>query len=275
MVKSLKHLSFLLKIREKDLHDLLDNIEEYYYEKVTKKTNADGSIKLKNGVPDIRVINPSINRLKTIQKRLAKIVLSKIEIPSYAYGGIKGKDNIKNANAHKGKKFNFTTDLAAFFPSVNNRQVYDMFVSFGFSADVANRLVRLTTYKGKLPQGAPTSSIIANLVFIKTGNKLQDLAVKNKLTFTTFVDDITFSSSASFKDDTKEIIEIINRDGYRISHKKTHFKSGNKIVTGVGVGQNGLSQTEVLKNKILSEADTTTARYNGLINYKKRIFSFN
>jgi RNA-directed DNA polymerase len=275
MIKSLKHLSYLLKIREKDLNSLLDNIEEYYYEKTTQKTNGDGSLKMKNGAPDVRVINPSILRLKTVQKRLNKVILSKIPMPSYAYGGIKGKDNIKNANAHKGKKFNFTTDLSAFFPSINNKQVYDMFISFGFSPDVTSKLVKLTTYKGKVPQGAPTSSLIANLVFIKTGDKLQKLAKEHKLTFTTFVDDITFSSQDCFKEINRLIIETINNDGYLISHKKTHYKAGNKIVTGVGVGQNGITQPKTLKDKILKETDTTTARYKGLINYKKRIFSFN
>ncbi|MDB5029708.1 reverse transcriptase family protein [Mucilaginibacter sp.] len=264
-----------MKIREKDLDDLLNNIENYYYEKITEKTNDDGSIKLKNGVPDLRIINPSIHRLKAIQKRLSKVVLSKIQIPSYAYGGIKGKDNIKNANVHKGKKFNFTTDLSAFFPSINNKQVYEMFISFDFSPDVASKLVKLTTYKGKVPQGAPTSSLIANLVFIKTGNKLSQLAIENKLAFTTFVDDITLSGSECFKEKIQSIIQIINNDGYLISHKKTHYKAGNKIVTGVGVGQNGLTQTNSLKNKILKEKDKDSPKYKGLINYKKRIFSFN
>lgn len=169
----------------------------------------------------------------------------------------------------------FTTDLKSFFPSINYKLVYEMFISHGFSADVASRLTKLTTFKDQIPQGAPTSSIVANLVFVKTGNRLAEFAKQHNLTFTTYVDDITLSSSKCFHHLTNDILKIITDDGYFISHDKTNYKAGNRMVTGVAVGQNGLNITESFKKKIRAEKDITTPRYVGLNNYKKRVFSFN
>src|SRR5690606_10788268 len=105
-------------------------------------------------------------------KRIQKNILLKIDLPNYAFGAVKGKDNVDNAKQHQGKKYKFTTDLKDFFPSITNKAVNEMFVSQGFSHKVSGLLTKLTTYKGKIPQGAPTSSTLANLVFIKTGDIL-------------------------------------------------------------------------------------------------------
>ncbi|MDF2433161.1 MAG: hypothetical protein JWP44_2792 [Mucilaginibacter sp.] len=274
MIKSLKHLSYILKFRENDLDVLTDNISNYYYRKDEQKFK-DGKPKIKNGMYQIRVMYPSTGKLKRIQNQLNRTILNNIKLPNYAHGSIKKRDNITNAKCHVGKKYMFQTDLKAFFPSINYKLVYEMFISHGFSPDVASRLTKLTTFKDQVPQGAPTSSIIANLVFVKTGDKIAEFAKKHGLTFTTYVDDITLSSAKCFHHLTNEILQIMTNDGYFISHDKTNYKAGNKNVTGVAVGQNGISITDSFKIKIKAETDITTPRYAGLVNYKKRVFSFN
>ncbi len=57
-----------------------------------------------------------------------------------------------------------------------------MYLLYKFSPTVARVLTQLTTYKGRIPQGAPTSPMIANLVFVKTGKKLEEFAKENNLT---------------------------------------------------------------------------------------------
>ena len=114
-------------------------------------------------------------------------------MPDYAYGAVKGRDNVSNAKRHQGKKYKFTTDLKDFFPSITNKEVYEMFVGEGFSHEVSSLLTKLTTYKGKIPQGAPTSSTLANLVFRKTGDILSDFS-KRKVALLCFVDNLLFFS---------------------------------------------------------------------------------
>lgn len=274
MIKTKKHLAFELKVDITEIDYIISNIDSFYYQKETVKYKEDGNPKTKNGIIQKRVLNPSIKRLKVIQKRLLKNILQKLEIPDYAYGAIKGKDNISNAKRHQGKKYIFTTDLTNFFPSINHKQVFEMFTSFDFSPTVSRYLTKLTTYKGKLPQGAPTSPIVANLVFVKIGKRLQEFATENNLTFTSFVDDLTFSSPADFKDKTKEILDAVIADGFKISHKKTNYKTKLPIVTGVIVKNNNLDLPTEFKDKLKATESQSKERLDGLKRYYKRVINY-
>lgn len=270
MIKTEKHLAFILKVHIKELRSILTNIDKYYGETIIVKTDKFDNPKLKlNGEPKTRIINPSRNRLKVIQKRLQLNVLQQLEMPDYAYGAIKGKDNLTNAKRHLGKKYKFTTDLRDFYPSISNRIVNQMLLNEGFSPTVAHLITRLTTYKGYVPQGAPTSSTIANLVFKSTGDKLSDLAKRIDATFTSFVDDLTFSSPEDFKEVLPEILSII-AENHRISHSKTNY-SRNPNITGVHVMNNHLMLPKSFMDKINNLEGKTPEQIEGLYRYKKRV----
>jgi RNA-directed DNA polymerase len=270
MIRKVKHLAYELKVELSELEYIIKNLDSYYYQKEVVKKNVDGTPKIKNGVLQSRVLNPSIRRLKTIQKRLQRDILQKLAIPDYAYGAVKGKDNIANARRHQGNKYIFTTDLTNFFPSVSNKQVFEMFISFNFSPTVARLLTKLTTYKGSLPQGAPTSPLVANLVFIKTGKRLEEIANEHNLVFTSFVDDLTFSSPIDFKEKLSILLDAISMDGFRINHKKTFYKSKLPIVTGVIVKNNSLDLPEEYKIK-MNDRTQSKEKLKGLRAYHDRV----
>ncbi|HMK05981.1 MAG TPA: hypothetical protein VK476_00520, partial [Flavobacterium sp.] len=101
-----------MKIRQSELETIIAEIDEHYREKIEIKCDKLGSPKLdKYGRPQQRVLYPSKKRLKQIQRLILKNVLAEIKLPEYAFGSIKGKDNVRNARKHVGKKFIFTTDL--------------------------------------------------------------------------------------------------------------------------------------------------------------------
>lgn len=273
MINTLKHLAFELKVELSEIELIINEIDRFYYEKHEIKLDKKGIPKIKNGIIQERVLNPSIARLKTIQKRIHKNILLKLPMPDYAFGAIKGRDNISNAKQHQGKKFIFSTDLRKFFPSINHKQVFEMFRSFDFSPSVSRCLTKLTTYRGKLPQGAPTSPISANLVFIKTGKELSKFAKEYGLTFTSFVDDLTFSAPVDFKLEAHRIIEIVLSDGFKISHDKTYYKTKNPVVTGVVVKNNNLDLTETYKIKLRETTGKSEEQIKGLILYANRVKS--
>ena len=275
MIKTTKHLSYTLKIKFSEIETIVKNIDSFYYQKEEIKKDKAGNLKIKNGKIQKRILNPSVRRLKIIQKRINKSILQKLDMPDYAYGGIKGRDNIQNAKKHQGKKFNFTTDLKNFFPSINHKQVFEMFRSFDFSPTVAHYLTQLTTYKGHLPQGAPTSSIVSNLVFIKTGKKLEKFSKENRITFTSLIDDLTFSAPIDFKDKAGFIIDTIIADGFKISHNKTFYKTKHPIVTGLVVKNNKISLTDAYKIKLQVKEGKTEAQIKGLELYAERVQSMN
>lgn len=272
MIKTKRHLLYVLKVSEHEFDTILDNIDQYYYEEVQLKFNKDGTPKLdKNGVQKQRVLNPSTKRLKVIQKRIKKNVLTKLPLPDYAYGGVTGRDNITNAKKHQGKKYKFGTDIKDFFPSITHKKVFEMFIAFDFSPTVSRYLTKLTTHKGRLPQGAPTSSALANLVFIKIGRKLECFAFENDLTFTSFVDDLTFSSSQNFKPQVDEIVQLIESDVYKINHRKTYFKSKRPLITGVIANNNGLALPQDYMAKLGDTKGKTKDQIRGLATYANRV----
>ena len=270
-IKTVKHLAYILKLQAEELLQLSNSVDNFYYTKNEPKLDKDNNPKFKNGVQLFRTLNPSIDKLKIVQSKIQKNIISKIELPDYAYGAVKGRDNVKNALRHRGKKYNFTTDLSNYFPTITNKQVYEMFTSNGFSPTVSRILTKLTTYNGKVPQGAPTSPTISNLVFVKTGIKLIYLAEQNNLTFTTFIDDLTFSSKKDFKELIPEILEIVIADDFIISHQKTFYKTYRPSVTGVIVTNNYLYLTEKFKNKLSNLEGKTEEQILGLKNYADKI----
>ena len=266
MINTLDHLAFVLKVEKQEIKTIIANIDKFYYEKEKIKISKQGKIKR-------RVLNPSIRRLKVIQKRIQKNIFNELQLPDYAYGAVSGRDNVMNARKHQGKKFNFTTDLKKFFPSINHKKVFEMYISFKFSPTIARLLTQLTTYKGKLPQGAPTSPTISNLVFIKTGKKLHQFAIENKLTFTSFIDDLTFSAPTDFKEKAHFIIDIIQADGFRISHDKTSYKTKNPLVTGIVVRNNNLALPDSYKIKLQNLDGKTEEQKRGLQLYANKVLN--
>lgn len=278
MINTLKHLAYILQVDFKELESIcsLQDLSQFYYEKKEFKYNSKGEKKLDGkNQPILRIINPSKGKLKIIQKKIDKLIFKSIPLPYYCFGAVSGKDNIKNAIQHKGKKHKFLTDMKDFFPLITSKMVFDMFRRLNFSPTVSHALTRLTTYKGHIPQGAPTSSSLANFVFVNTGNKLAKLAEQNNLTFTTFVDDITMSSPDDFKELVPSIIEIIESGGFKINHKKTYYKTKDPIITGVIANQNEIKLSSDTLMRLKREEGRNKNQINGSLRYIDRVNNIN
>ncbi len=273
MVKTTAHLcKYVLKVDEAELQRILDNINSYYYERRFDKLTKTGERKRnKDGSYRDRIINPSTGPLKEIQERLKLYLTRNLSMPPYAYGGVRKRDNVLNAAKHKGKKFVFQTDLQDFFPFVSCKMVCSMLVSKGLSMNIASTITKLTTYNGHLPQGASTSSLLANLVFEKAGNEILEFCKENGLTFTTFVDDVAISSPTDFKEKTNDILSIIKSNGFRISHGKTTYKSSAVEITGVKCKNNYLTVPDGFREKLNALEGKSLAQVQGIKGYKKRI----
>lgn len=253
MITTTKYLSYVLRTDINTIDNLLADIDSYYSSWEKPKLNKDTNEPLvdKNGKIKTRPINSTKQPLKTLQKRIYKFLSSRISFPDYFFGGIPKKDNALNAKYHQGNKYIFTTDLKSFFPSISNKAVFGMFLELGIHPTIARKLTQLTTLNRQVPQGVPTSTLIANLVFKKTGDKLYRYALQNNIKFSIFVDDITMSSKVDFKDKIPHILSILKEDGYRISHQKTFYKTKNPIVTGVICQNNKIKLPHTFHKRII------------------------
>ncbi len=175
-------------------------------------------------------------------------------MPSPVHGGVKRRSNISNAKPHQGKKYIFTTDLQEFFPNITSKQVYKTLVDLKFSPHLAHWITALTTWKHKLPQGTPTSTHIANLVFLATDLKLIELCNANSITYTRYIDDLTFSASIDFQGSIAKILEIVKKDGFKLSYRKTLYK-GKQTITGIEVFPNKIDAPQRIIDKAKLEND--------------------
>jgi RNA-directed DNA polymerase len=252
-----KHFCSSIGFEPKFVESISENLDTYYKEwKENKPDKKNGGFKkYSDGTLKERVIRPSLKELKTIQRRIKDRILSPIELPNHIHGGVKKRSNISNAKPHQGNKYQFTTDLQNFFPGIKHDFVYDTFLSLGFSNHFSHWLTKFTTWKFELPQGTPTSTHVANLVFLQTDFRLIDLCNKNGIVYTRYVDDLTFSSPACFKHLLNDILEIVVRGGFQISYRKTHYE-GNQNITGIDVRNNFIDAPDRIKVKAkLEEMD--------------------
>jgi RNA-directed DNA polymerase len=266
----IKHLAAKLRCSHDELKFILEDIDDSYYEYSKYKKDKDGYIKTYiDGTPKKRTITPSKGALKKIQSSIKRNVLDNVDIPIHIQGGVRGKSNISNAKVHQGKKYQFTTDLQDFFPAVKNNLVYSVFLRLGFTNVQASWLTRLTTYKYGLPHGAPTSPGLSNLSFIPIDEKLISVCKSNGITYTRYIDDLTFSSANDFKDKISELISIVINGGFKISYRKTLY-CGKQTITGINVGNNYIDAPLKIREKA-KEENLSNSSSKPYTTYLKRI----
>ncbi len=210
-------------------------------------------IKKKSG--GARVLYTPIGLLKTVQKNLVPIFENLYEPKQWVHGFTKTKSIVTNAACHTKKKYVLNIDLLDFFPSINFGRVRGLFMArpYNIPRKTATLLAQLVCFENKLPQGAPTSPIVSNMICAKMDKELSRLAYKNGCFYTRFADDITMSTSntnfpsniAIFiktegKIDWKieiqqDLLNIINNNGFIINDKKTRLytRKMRQEVTGL------------------------------------------
>jgi RNA-directed DNA polymerase len=216
----------LLDVSPDELKQITINIDKHY--RNFDKSDAKGKV---------RSFNEPLGRLKKILGSLNKL-LQRVDLPDSVHGGRKGKSTKSNAEPHTGQPMVVAMDIKDFFPGIRPGKVYDMFVEHQHcSPDVARILTRLTTYEGKIPQGSPTSTIVAALVTKPLALRLQKLAEFHKGNFTQYVDDITFSGPEHLTKLKKLIAKIVRQEGFKINLAKTkEMRAGTEqTVTGIRV----------------------------------------
>ncbi|WP_260432258.1 reverse transcriptase domain-containing protein [Burkholderia sp. Bp9140] len=154
------------------------------------------TIKKRNGTD--RVILEPRKRLKIIQEKVLAYLQNRAgSIKPAVHGFVRKRSILTNAQAHCSPKNHhvFNIDLEDFFPSITFYRVRGVLEKqpFNFSHEVATVIAHICTLDKKLPQGAPTSPFLSNMVCRTMDRDLADLARRNLARYTRYADDITFS----------------------------------------------------------------------------------
>ncbi|WP_417661429.1 trypsin-like peptidase domain-containing protein [Pseudomonas sp.] len=142
-----------------------------------------------------RLIRAPSPQLKSLQKKLSLTLAQLYRPRSPVKGFVEGFSISDNAYEHARKKFVFNVDLKDFFHSITFPRVRGLLISepYGISESVASVIAHLCTVDGVLPQGAPTSPLISNMICSRLDRELSSLARKHRAKYTRYADDITFS----------------------------------------------------------------------------------
>ncbi|NLF32534.1 MAG: RNA-directed DNA polymerase [Planctomycetes bacterium] len=144
-----------------------------------------------SGAP--RTILAPQDDLKQLQRTILRRLLGRLASHRAVTGFERGHSIVTNARVHIGAAVVIRMDLKDFFPTTKAARVGEYFRLIGWNDEAAALLMRLCTHGGSLPQGAPTSPRLSNLVNYRMDARLAALAAKLGAAYTRYADDITFS----------------------------------------------------------------------------------
>lgn len=224
-------------------------VSHYIRFKVPKKTGG------------MRVISAPMPKLKRAQYWILENILYKIPVHKSAHGFVQSKSILTNAKPHIKPDLLINIDLKDFFPSISFNRVKGLFnKSFGYSECVATILASICTEADtelaeidgqtyhialsdkRLPQGAPTSPAITNLICRRLDARIAGFANKLDLTYTRYADDITLSAKRKYINPSfiiDSLTKIIENERFTVNENKTKIvrSTARQEVTGIVVNE--------------------------------------
>lgn len=231
--------------------------------------------------------------LMAVQRWLTQNVLSRVRANPAAKAYQRGSSPKTAAAVHLGCRWLIKIDLESFFESVSERQVFRVFSQLGFPRLLSFELARICTtlsveedepkktssrYRhrrwlshsqgrhrhlrhhlvGHLPQGAPTSPQLANLVMGSADQEITALATACGCRYTRYADDIAFSTitPAFSRDDAVSLIRktrrILVRYGFRTNTTKLSVcpPGARKVVLGLLVDRHVLHLNRAFRDRL-------------------------
>lgn len=196
------------------------------------------TIKKKNGHD--RVLQVPAPCLKYAQRKILREIVSKLSVSEYATAYRSGAGLEDNARPHTGKRYILKMDITDFFGSIRFEQVYSAaFNTRYFPKHIGVILTTLCCYNDVLPQGAPTSPALSNLVLRNFDENIGKWCEKRGISYTRYCDDMTFSSDKNLYNVYMKVKGMLEDAGFEINEKKTRFitNTARQTVTGLTVNE--------------------------------------
>jgi len=210
------------------LYAIANNPKKYYTKKYILKKDE---TKRKLLVPN--------SYLKNIQKNILNNVLYGLTPSKYVTSYLKNKSLKDNAIPHQNKRIVLKLDIKDFFNTIDFEMIYESLPNYIFPPSVKVLLIKLCTYDDYLPQGAPTSPMLSNIVLKNFDNYIGYYCTKENISYSRYCDDLTFSgdfNSKKLKNKVKCFLETL---GFNLNEAKTKVikKEQRQTVTGLVVNK--------------------------------------
>lgn len=207
------------------------------------------------GKSKTRIISAPDERLKHLQREIAILLDQIYRVRNPVHGFVVGKSIKTNALAHLRKRFVLNLDIKDFFPSITERRVCGVLEALCIDSRVANIIARFCCNGGHLPQGAPTSPVLSNMICFRLDKELLSLSKELRCIYTRYADDITFSShqpmnalfegplppAGHFPVDIliSNLKDAFATNGFVINSEKAHYadRHSRRMVTGLKINE--------------------------------------
>lgn len=261
VIFNLRHLRRILEISKSE--------QDYYFGRYKDVLYRKFSLPKKSG--GVRIIDAPIDELKQRQSWIKRSILDNIPVSDYACGFVRGKSIVDNANPHVGKELVINFDIVDFFPSIKYKDVFKIFYYVGYNKQVSHLLTKLCVNEFNiLPQGAPTSPAISNIVLLKLDKRLSSLSDCFRCSYTRYADDITFSGDKSISVLVPIVEKIIQEEGFQVNEKKLRLQYSNKRQEVTGIIVNDKLAISKVKIRELENAIYYSKKY-GVEDHMKHI----
>jgi RNA-directed DNA polymerase len=243
-LKSPRHVAALLEVDYAHLTYLL-------YRSPVKKRYEIFSIAKRSGAQ--RLLMKPAPSLAIAQGKLLEVFNAVYRPRRCVQGFAEERSIVGNAAIHARSGAVLNADLLDFFPSINFGRVRGMLIArpYGLPPAVATVLAQLCCFNNQLPQGAPTSPIVANMLCARLDAELLRLAKSCGARYSRYADDLTFSTNGDTFDDQIAVVagrtvqlgsalrHVIFANGFKVNPAKIHLRkpSERQEVTGLVVNR--------------------------------------
>jgi retron-type reverse transcriptase len=261
---SLGHIGQIVGLRTEYLARIVNSSDRFYR-----------SFEIPKRKGGTRVIQSPYPALKLLQRWILDNILSKIQLNSAATGFIQNKSLLENVLPHVGSNSYLKMDLKDFFPSISFKRVYPVFLRCGYSKKIAYYLASFCCVNGVLPQGAPTSPALSNIICKRLDARLFRLGERFGLRYTRYADDIAFSGCIIAPIFRTYVANIVAEELLEINVDKTRLVNGrgSKVLTGISINGQTPKLPRSTKRRYRSEAHNLLRL--SIEEYMMKVFSSN
>lgn len=227
--RELSSLEQDLGVSAETLYAVSNNLGKHYRKaKLPKKNGGFRNL----SVPD--------EVLKSIQKRIAEVLLIHSPTSWYAKAYRFGSSTLRNAKHHVGKQVVLKLDILHFFDSIRYSTVKDnVFPEEIYAEPLRILLTMLCYYKDSLPQGAPSSPAITNIILYEFDEQLGQWCRERGIAYTRYCDDMTFSGDFEPLEVIRYVRLELKKMGFLLNEQKTRIQrpGQQQTVTGIVVNE--------------------------------------
>lgn len=176
--------------------------------------------KVKKRAGGQRIIDEPSEDLKRVQRLILRRLLGRLRAHPAAHGFERGRSIVTAALPHARRAVVLRMDVRDFFLTTGEKRVFEYFRKVGWDIEAAGLLRKLCTLRGGLPQGAPTSPRLSNLLNYRLDARLTALARRHGAAYTRYADDMTFSFDSDDRETLVTVIrttkKVLREEGYRL-----------------------------------------------------------